>query len=404
MVVNRHLRRRSEAIYGTIRRRIYRTTRKRQPVVFTTATGTPIEIVDRVYSGVVVQSSRPAYNAKSNERKLVTLTWKEIRKAVDLLVVVGLVDRKRLEGANAYSSALMGLLVTFLRDKVRKVRTGTGKVMLRLIRVRIFISGCERDPQVLDKMDTLGGAYVLLSYVQLKRKRTPSGKPLKGGSLKSGGLPPSLHARIQNNGWVTMYDPGAFSMKGTQETIPLDGFLSFLDAAGANCYVALDVIGDLEATRANLKEMLRRGYRQVMPVYHYGAPPEYLRDLVRQGFDVIGLGGVATLPARQRDAWFNSIFAEFPEQPFHGFGIGTVLAAMYPFFSVDTTNWRVGRAAGKCLTDWGQRRAAVPGMTAVEANLTYLLTLADRSERQWLQRTWLELLDDRVAQTEQEAS
>lgn len=393
--MNRHLQRQANEMYGTIQGRIYRVTRPHRKAYFSTATGTPIEILARNRSGVVILSSRPAYNSRTQERKPVTVEWEEIRQAVDILLVVGLVDRKRLEGVKEYSSAIMGILLTFLRDKVRRVRTGTGKVMVRLIRVRVFISGCERDPQVLDKMDELGGAYILLSYYHLKRKRTKKGIVPKGGWWKKGGLPPSLKARIEENGWVVMFDPGAFSVKGTAELIPLEGFLNFLDDVGADCYVALDVIGDVEATKANLQEMLRRGYRP-MPVYHYGEPREHLRWLVSQGFDVIGLGGAASLPEEERRAWLDWIFEEFREQPFHGFGIGTLLAAIYPFFSVDTTNWRVGRAAGKCLTDWGQYRAAAPGMEAVGANLEYLLSLGDRSETGGLQLTWRELLDGRV--------
>jgi hypothetical protein len=77
-----------------------------------------------------------------------------------------------------------------------------------------------------------------------------------------------------------LLDSGAFTAKNSGETIKLDDYCRFLDEWGSKIfrYLALDVVGDPKATDANLKEMLRTGYKPA-PVHVLGDDQRRMDEL-----------------------------------------------------------------------------------------------------------------------------
>jgi len=77
-----------------------------------------------------------------------------------------------------------------------------------------------------------------------------------------------------------LLDSGAFTAKNSGETIKLEDYCRFLDEWGSKIfrYLALDVVGDPKATDANLKEMLRAGYKPA-PVHVLGDDQRRMDEL-----------------------------------------------------------------------------------------------------------------------------
>ena len=77
-----------------------------------------------------------------------------------------------------------------------------------------------------------------------------------------------------------LLDSGAFTAKNSGETIELDDYCHFLDEWGSKIfrYLALDVVGDPKATDANLKDMLRAGYKPA-PVHVLGDDQRRMDEL-----------------------------------------------------------------------------------------------------------------------------
>lgn len=364
-----------------------------------TATGRPNRIVARDRRGLRIQASRPAFNTRPDRQAAATLViqWSDIREAVQLLVVSGMVDRKALEAANRYSSAVMGLLVTYLPGTVRVIRLRTGRLVLRLAEVRVYIGGAERDPAILDAVDAAGGAYIVFSYYHLRRR-----------SRGRGGAPPAWRRHVEQRGMVMLLDSGAFSLwrgSGGREQIALADYIAFIRRHGICRYLVLDVVGDPADTRANWVAMRRQGLDPI-PVFHYGQPWAVLDDYTRQGCALIALGGHVGLPEAERRRWLAEVFRRYGHCAlFHGLGIGSLTAAVFPFFSVDATTYLVGRGrpsvrgtrGGRVLTDHGQLSAAVGPQEAVRHNIRWCVRLGRRNSGSGVQLTLGELLEGRVA-------
>jgi hypothetical protein len=89
-----------------------------------------------------------------------------------------------------------------------------------------------------------------------------------------------------------LLDSGAFTAKNTGETIGLAEYCRFLDTWGESIfrYLALDVVGDPEATDRNLQEMLRKGYKPV-PVHVLGDDQRRMDELFEYS-DYVALAGL----------------------------------------------------------------------------------------------------------------
>lgn len=89
-----------------------------------------------------------------------------------------------------------------------------------------------------------------------------------------------------------LLDCGAFTAKNAGETILLEDYCRFLDEYGSRIfrYLALDVVGDPKATDANLKEMLRAGYKPV-PVHVLGDDQRRMDELFEMS-DYVACAGL----------------------------------------------------------------------------------------------------------------
>ncbi len=89
-----------------------------------------------------------------------------------------------------------------------------------------------------------------------------------------------------------LLDSGAFTAKNTGEVITLDEYCDFLDTWGSKIfrYLALDVVGDPKATDANLREMLKAGYKPV-PVHVLGDDQRRMDELFEMS-DYVACAGL----------------------------------------------------------------------------------------------------------------
>jgi len=164
------------------------------------------------------------------------------------------------------------------------------------------------------------GANVLFSFASLRRAR---GARLPSGEFGS-----------------VMVDSGAFSAYRSDVQIDVEGYCRFLtqNLDRIDHYVNLDVIGDAEASAANLMIMQSHGLSP-MPVFHFGEDLNVLRRM-RDEHPLIGLGGMVPRSRPKMLRWLEKIFEWLPHR-YHGFGIGDVrLIKTFPFQSVDNTTWK----------------------------------------------------------------
>jgi hypothetical protein len=140
-------------------------------------------------------------------------------------------------------------------------------------------------------------------------------------------------------GTEIMLDSGAFSAWNAGKQIDIDKYIEFIRDNNIDAYFNLDVIGDVEGTIANQHYMELQGLHPI-PVYHYGEPFEYLDWLVNQGYTYIGLGGTVGKSVKQRQEFFDEVFARHPHIDFHGLGVTSkTLVENYNWYSCDSTTW-----------------------------------------------------------------
>jgi hypothetical protein len=154
-----------------------------------------------------------------------------------------------------------------------------------------------------------------------------------------------------------LLDCGAFTALNAGEEIDLEDYMAFLDKWKDKLfgYLALDVLGNPEATDANLNIMLKRGFKPV-PVHVRGddqARMDYLFTLS----DFVACGGLrrphraqADLPyVRQKMLW-----ARGRDVHWLGFTTPRVVKAFTPY-SCDASSWTMGGRFGTMsiyLGDW----------------------------------------------------
>lgn len=169
---------------------------------------------------------------------------------------------------------------------------------------------------------------LLESYLFFRKKNTPEYLEAKGLS-----------------GIKLFLDSGAFSAFTQGVKIDIDQYISFIkkNKEYIDIYAALDVIGDFQKTKENLRYMESKGLTP-LPTFHFGSPMEELDRLCRE-YDFIALGGLVPLALQKRKitAWLDSCFSvikNYWPKKIHGFGVNNYeLWKRYPFYSVDATSW-----------------------------------------------------------------
>lgn len=193
------------------------------------------------------------------------------------------------------------------------------------------------------------------------RAQVDGGHAVYLGSFHDLGRNPGKLDMITPNEFRFFLDSGAYSAWSKNSAIDLDEYCAFIKAniEKIEAYACLDVIPGApgrsataaeretaaEATWRNFLYMQREGL-QPLPVFHYGEPWRFLDRMLAHGCDYVGIGGLVSVPSKERRAWLDDLFLRicdadgFPKVKTHGFGMtALVLMFRYPWHSVDSTTW-----------------------------------------------------------------
>lgn len=151
---------------------------------------------------------------------------------------------------------------------------------------------------------------------------------------------------------LVMADSGAYTALTMGLQIDLGAYAEWVsrwvEAGVMTSYANLDVIGDPAATAVNQQRLEDLGLTP-LPVFHGGSDMALLRELC-QGYDYVGLGGVANLRPAARLPWLIACLqlARDHGTRLHGFGIADVGALHHlPLYSVDSSSWGGGVRYGR---------------------------------------------------------
>ena len=155
-------------------------------------------------------------------------------------------------------------------------------------------------------------------------------------------------------------DCGAFSAWNYNEEIDVYDYIQYLHKVKHMLteYPQLDVLGDLDRTRYNLKVMETAGLNPI-PVFHARkAPISYFKELVDRGYKRICIGAIAKTEGVDFESEvtdvFNEIFDYIVDKKtktvkcrLHVFGYTRESNLIkYPFWSADSTGWLAGAQYG----------------------------------------------------------
>jgi len=147
--------------------------------------------------------------------------------------------------------------------------------------------------------------------------------------------------------WVL--DSGAFSAQSIGVRIDIDAFAAWcrealrVDKQLVEVF-SLDVIGDWRASLRNTEYLWKLGVPAI-PAYHVGEPIDVL-DAMARDYPKIAFGGAVGMKKQSKLDWAAQCMRRIWPKPVHGFGFGTLAAALtIPFDSMDATNWEIGPSA-----------------------------------------------------------
>jgi hypothetical protein len=196
----------------------------------------------------------------------------------------------------------------------------------------VYYAGIDGHVTALHTAVKNGCRHLMLSY---HYRKTYSEKQMK---------------RFRKLGLHLFLDSGAFSAWKSGVKIDIDEFIKYIKQNHIGKYITLDVIGDPEKTYNNLKYMESQKL-QPIPVFHLGSDFKYLQQLINEEYYYICLGGTVGNSRKKRIEFFDECFRRFPDTYFHGLGMtDPKLMVKYPWFSVDSTTWLIGRKMCKLQT------------------------------------------------------
>jgi len=180
--------------------------------------------------------------------------------------------------------------------------------------MKVYFAGLKEESLITDETE------ILLSYVNDKK-----------------GIEKLKHKK------KLFVDSGAYSAFTKGIEIDIDKYINYLKENEElfGVYCVLDVIGNSVATKENLLYMESKGLKP-LPVFHYKAPLDDLREMVEK-YNYIGLGGLVPLAKRKNlmTSWLDTCFSIIKDRcKTHAFGVNAFdLWNKYPFYSSDTTSW-----------------------------------------------------------------
>lgn len=140
-----------------------------------------------------------------------------------------------------------------------------------------------------------------------------------------------------------MLDSGAFTAYHLGKEIDLDALIAEAKSDRWDEVVALDVIGDAEASYENAVAMRDAGCC-AMPVFHIGEPWDLLEDYLR-GWHRVGLSCRFGEPQKESLRFYEQCFARGWPHSFHSFGwVDRDALIRFPFASADAATWVVAAA------------------------------------------------------------
>jgi hypothetical protein len=130
----------------------------------------------------------------------------------------------------------------------------------------------------------------------------------------------------------------------------VDAYCEFVKANidAIDHYANVDVIHNPELSWKTLKYIEKEHGLNPVPVIHMGTHTEWLRKHMEEGYDLIGVGGMALGSTRTiYRAWADRIFNvvcdtpdKTPQVKIHGFACTSYqVLVRYPWWSVDSTSW-----------------------------------------------------------------
>lgn len=203
---------------------------------------------------------------------------------------------------------------------------------------------------------------------------------------------------------TVIIDSGAFSVRNSGRSVTLESYANQIMELSPlikvpTTFVALDVIGDPQASQENYRRMMIEfGFgTEMMPVFHYGEDMRYLEWMVKEGYDYIGLGGVGTgdrLGQEQLRDWVKTVMfvnadgrtLRYPHVKWHGLAMtAEETLQMFPFYSVDSITWIRNSMLGRLLTPIGVFRASDDERAGSDAaNIKRLPEITLKRLRAWL--------------------
>lgn len=199
-------------------------------------------------------------------------------------------------------------------------------------------------------------------------------------------LQPFLDAQPQYRYRDWVMDSGAYSAFNSGKPIELqryiDKCIELLSRDQTLTEVfALDVIGDPDASRRNTEEMWRQGVPAI-PCFHVGEPWDLLIDMVKR-YPKVALGGMVPIGQAEKIGWLAGCFRRCWPARFHGFGVaGERLLNLFPFHSVDATNWEIAPVAFGNWKRFG--KMSVRGSDQdLRSQVAYYLELEEKLRVRW---------------------
>lgn len=181
-------------------------------------------------------------------------------------------------------------------------------------------------------------------------------------------------------------DSGAFSAHNSGTEIKLQDYIDCCkelmqsDPTLTDIF-ALDVIGDWKASLKNTEEMWRQEVPAI-PCFHYGEPWETLKGLAKD-YPKVAIGGCVGV--RSKDKFAGQCFSRVWPKKLHGFGFGSEKSILlYPWHSVDATNWEIAPCKYGQWKAFDTQRVSVRGSQQnLRAEVEWYLDLERRAREKW---------------------
>lgn len=192
------------------------------------------------------------------------------------------------------------------------------------------------------------------------------------------------------NGYRRMLDSGAYTAWTQKRQVDIEALSKEAREGKWDEVIALDAIGDHEASMKNADAMKAAGL-DVIPVFHYGEPFELLQHY-RANFHKVGIGGMGVTKDRNEKRRFvEECFARAWPCKFHLFGwVQEDILMQFPFHSADSSGWNGAERFGRYAFAKGQHLGLRHKGAIAKAGANYLrpeiqawMRMEDRIKARW---------------------